>query len=201
MKAIIVICEGESERAYLQELNEYLREQYVSLVPKLAGTGYFNEVVRKYKEECKRNKGNKKNFYEYYIWVDKDIYERNEQKNMTKFNDLKYENIVDKFRFNIFNFEDFLMLHYSRDKILEYQKKCEKHNHFRSPMKEKEYLPLFKETCDENYEKGSLPKGFEISEESLKRLSKNNKDESIKFKSDFVKVIKKLLIQDLTDEN
>jgi len=92
------------------------------------------------------------------------------------------------------------MLHYSRDKILEYQKKCEKHNHFKFPMKEKEYLPLFKETCDGNYEKGSLPKGFEISEESLKRLSKNNKDESIEFKSDFVEVIESL-IQDLTDEN
>ncbi|MCA6072240.1 MAG: RloB family protein [Endomicrobium sp.] len=98
----IIICEGKSEVAYIQELNKYFREKNISinLVSKPVGGGHYADVVRKYKEEFKKN-----NEYGFRIWVDKDIYERNEQKNWDKYNK-RPKNIPD-FCFNIFNFEDF----------------------------------------------------------------------------------------------
>ena len=84
MKSIIVICEGKSETKYLQELNRFLRENStensIVFVPKTVGTGHFTEVIKKYRSERKLNK--KANIE---IWVDYDIYKRNEQKNCDKY--------------------------------------------------------------------------------------------------------------------
>ena len=81
MKSIIVICEGKSETKYLQELNRFLRENSaensIVFVPKTVWTGHFTEVVKKYRDERKLNK--KANIE---IWVDYDIYKRNEQKKL-----------------------------------------------------------------------------------------------------------------------
>lgn len=60
MKSIIVICEGKSEKKYLQELNKFLRETSVdnsiAFIPKEVGTGHYNEVVKRYRNERKLNK-------------------------------------------------------------------------------------------------------------------------------------------------
>ena len=60
MKSVIVICEGKSEKKYLQELNSFLRETSVDnsivFIPKEVGTEHYNEVVKRYRNERKLNK-------------------------------------------------------------------------------------------------------------------------------------------------
>jgi hypothetical protein len=140
-------------------------------------TGHFKEVRKKYKCEKKKNKKSK-----LCIWIDKDIYKRNENRNNDEY--IKEPKSIPDFRFNYFNFEDFLILHLDRNSILEYQKKCEDKNHFNIPMKVEVYMPLIKNIFS-GYKKGTLPADFVISEESLKRLFLNNQDSDIKFRSDF----------------
>jgi hypothetical protein len=169
----IIICEGKSEDAYIQELNKYFREKNIissiSLVSKPVGGGHYAAVVRKYKEEFKKNKSR----FRIWIWVDRDIYERNEQKNCDKYSK-RPKNIPD-FCFNIFNFEDFFILHYPKDKVSNYRKLCEDKDHFKNPLHSEDYMPLIKKVI-EGYKKGSLPNDFTISTEILNNLFTNNKD-------------------------
>jgi hypothetical protein len=185
-QTITIICEGKSEYAYIQELNRFFREKEikVNFFVRKIGTGLFNEVVKIYKQEYRNNKKVK-----LYIWVDKDIYERNNQDSMNKYKNKK-ENIPN-FHFNTFNFEDFLVLHLEKEKVLEHQRRCEQRNHFKIPLHEKEYLPLINEIFPK-YTKGSLPSTF-ISDKSLKLLFSNNEDLNIKFKSDFVDIIEPIV--------
>jgi hypothetical protein len=127
----IIICEGsKSETAYIQELNKYFREQNINitLIPKAVGTGHYTAVIRKYRYEFKENKKCK-----FIIWVDKDIYQKNNQGNLKKYNEKPYN--VPDFYFNIFTFEDFLILHYPKDIVLQYQEMCKHENHFENPVR------------------------------------------------------------------
>ena len=94
-----------------------------------------------------------------------------EQKNMDKYNK-KHKNIPD-FCFNIFNFEDFFILHYPKDKISNYRKLCEDKGHFKNPLHDKEYMLLIRKVIEE-YNKGSLPNDFIISTEILNNLFNRN---------------------------
>ncbi|MCA6069767.1 MAG: RloB family protein [Endomicrobium sp.] len=177
---IIIICEGKSEVAYIQELNKYFREKNISinLVSKQADNGSYAAVVKKYKEFKKNNKHG----FRMWIWVDRDIYKRNERKNMDKYN--KKPDGVPNFCFNIFNFEDFFILHYPKDKVSNYRKLCENKDHFKNPLHSEDYMPLIKKVI-EGYNKGSLPNGFEISAKTLNNLFTNNKDLQKELQNDF----------------
>jgi len=69
---------------------------------------------------------------------------------------------------------------------------CVRHNHFISPMNREKVKEEIQQIIPD-YAKGSLPKEIPINAEFLKRLYENQKDSNIKFKSDFVDVIKSLL--------
>ena len=70
------------------------------------------------------------------------------------------------------NFEDFLVLHLSIEKINEWQYICNLKNHFVNPLCSRDYLSLFKEKIISDYEKGSFPiKNFNMS--TIKHLIKN----------------------------
>ncbi|MDR1721108.1 MAG: hypothetical protein LBR09_01795 [Endomicrobium sp.] len=205
----IVICKGKSEENYIQELNKYFRNNDINnnfnFIPKSVGSGHFDKVRKKYRKEYKKNRKSK-----FIIWVDKDIYVRNskreERKNAKEYEEhLKSKNPPD-FYFNEFNFEDFLILHCPKYIVLQWQKVCIKNNHFDKPMIKDKYLEVFKdfwgkteiESEDEPIwemvrkmvkdVKCPLLADF-ISEKSLNRLFKNNKDEEIKFKSGFADII------------
>lgn len=148
----IIVCEGHSERNYLNELNKILvRNLYSAFctpVPVLSG--YFSSVVAKVKE-CKQK--NRK--AEIFVWVDKDIYVRNSQKCFDNYSK-KGINIPD-FWFSTMNNEDFLSLHYSASEAASFEKILEKKNHFCQPLTEDSYLPCFKSTICPEYLKGELP--------------------------------------------
>ncbi len=190
IKQYIIICEGrKSEVKYLQELNRYLTEEYCvyykKFVCKPVGTGHYNEVVKKYKEERKLNK--KANIE---IWIDYDIYKRNELKNFYKY-DNKSRGIPN-FRFNYFNFEDFLIMHFNDDILNKWKKICKTNNHFYEPMKSGLYIKLIKENIFSDYDKSSLTKEFKINNDSLMNLFKHN-DEQSEIKSDFANFLENII--------
>jgi hypothetical protein len=105
----------------------------------------------------------------------------------------KPHNVPD-FCFNIFNFEDFLILHYPKDIVLQYQKICEHENHFENPLDSKKYMPLIKKVIL-GYNKSSLPKNFIISKEILDNIFTNNDDADIKFRSAFARELNNIIRQ------
>ena len=166
-KIVYVICEGDSEEAFLQELNKYLKDKEIKLTFIIfnVGTGYYNQVKAKYNEVKKRNRSQQL----IAIWVDKDIYLRNDKDNLTKYNNRKG---VPSFCFTYMNYEDFLTLH-NNEKLDAWTDMCCRKNHFKTPVHSTEYMPLFVEKIFPNYKKGELP--FEMNGETLKILFRNNR--------------------------
>ena len=198
MKSIIVICEGKSETKYLQELNRFLREKsednFVVFLPKEVGTGHYNEVIKKYRNEFKKCKSkrnpNKKSNTDIEIWVDYDIYKRNEQKNYDKYK--KKPKGIPNFKFNYFNFEDFLIMHFNDDVLNEWKGICKTNNHFNEPMKSEKYLKLIQQNIFADYDKSSLTNLFVFNKQALENLFKHNAEQS-EIKSDFAEFLENII--------
>lgn len=186
----IILCEGESEVAYIQVLNRYLRENEYNFkfIPRLIGSGFFTDVHKKHKEERKSNPRTP-----IKIFLDDDIYVRNEdqreQDNSLKLASSSYK---DEFLFNTHNFEDFLMLHYDDDTLGQWLTKYTETNHRSVPMHSVQYMPLVKGLFP-NYEKGELLFS-PIDQEKLDNLFRHNEDESIFIKSTFATYLKSRLV-------
>lgn len=186
---IILLCEGESECAYIQVLNRYLRENEYNFkfIPKLIGSGFYTEVHKKHQEERKYNPRTP-----IKILLDDDIYVRNEgkreQDNSSMLANSKFK---DEFLFNTHNFEDFLMLHYDDDTLNLWLAKCSETNHKDSPMHSAQFIPLIKEIFPD-YEKGELLFSS-INQEKLENLFRHNEDNSIFIKSTFATYLKSRL--------
>lgn len=190
IKQYIIICEGKkSEVKYLQELNRYLAEEYCiyykKFICKPVGTGHFTEVIKKYSDERKLNK--KANIE---IWVDYDIYKRNEQKNLDKYK--KKPKGIPDFKFNYFNFEDFLIMHFNDDVLNKWKEICKVNNHFNEPMKSDKYLKLIQKYIFSDYDKSSLTNLFVFSNQTLENLFKHNAEQS-EIKSDFVEFLENII--------
>ena len=100
---IIVVCEGSSEFAYIQELNRLMREMECSVVfrPIAVGSGFYAAVQSKYREIKRANPRG-----DICIWVDADIYIRNERNCNDAYR--RRPAGVPAFLFSRQNFEDFL---------------------------------------------------------------------------------------------
>lgn len=148
----VIVCEGPSEDNYLTELNKILVRNSFSAfcTPIPVYSGYFSSVVAKVKA-CRRQYRKA----EIFVWVDKDIYERNSQKCFDNY--LKRGANIPRFWFSNMNFEDFLSLHYSDQEIIAFERILEKKNHFCQPLTEDSYLPCFKSNICPDYQKGDLP--------------------------------------------
>jgi len=165
-----------------------LKEENIPLVfcPKPSGSGHYSIIEKLYKKVRKNNPRSE----EIEIWVDKDIYERNDSGNGDKYSS-KPSNIPN-FLFSYFNYEDALVLHLDYEQIKKWEQICQRKNHFNYPLNSCEYEVLFKNNVFNDYEKGTFPlNNFDI--ETIKNAIKNNNDETIKFKSDMLKLIEKEL--------
>ena len=187
-KTIIIVCEGASEKAYLQELNRYLDEKdyFFTFVAKPINNGHYKPATIKYKSVKTENPKD-----DIHIWVDKDTYIRNDEGDGNKYNN-KPKTIPD-FLFSYNNFEDFLTLHLTNDKLNKWNEICRDKSHFENPMHAVTYEPLYKENIIGKYKKGEMP--FKIDDEHIERLLKNQENQNIYFKSDFTTLLKKLIIK------
>lgn len=175
----IVVCEGDSERAYINELNRLLyRDPYgypmqaFSAVP--VGTGHFNEVKRTYLAERRANRSST-----VVVWVDWDIYLRNDRQNGTKY---RGKQKIPDFYFSVMNFEDFLMLHCSREQLDSWVDLCASREHYAKPMHADEYEPLVRQYWP-SYRKGELP--FELTAERVQKMFQNIQVPGLLIRNDF----------------
>jgi len=172
MKRITVVCEGRSEYVYLKNLQRFLETQSddwdfpLQVFPdNRAETngGDYRIVVSNYKDQ---RRGNRRAQIE--VWVDYDLYVRNDRENMTKYQ-AKPPGIPD-FKFSFHNFEDFLVMHMEDETVERWRSIFGQAGHFKTPLHSCDYIPLLRTLIPE-YKKGEL--SVDITAESLKRLKRN----------------------------
>ncbi len=174
-RTVTVVCEGQSETMYLQELNRFFREYRIPLtfIPRAVGNGACKAVIGHYRSIRKFLRHE-----EIIIWVDWDIYTSSEAKNYAA----KPEYVPD-FLFSTMNFEDFLMLHMNEQMVLKWQEMADSHSHFEFPMPAAVYIPIFKTFGFHHYKKGRMP--FKLNAKTLAQLFMNLHNKKIRFKNDF----------------
>lgn len=143
---IIIVCEGASEKAYIQELNRYLEEEDIPLhfIPRPSNGGQYSPVVKKYREVRKDNRTAR-----ILIWVDWDRYLRNDNADMDNY--LKKPSDIPDFHFSYMNFEDFLSMHHEQSKMQKWWTSCVSRNHFTTPSHSNDYLPAFNDFIGGRY--------------------------------------------------
>lgn len=178
----IVVCEGRSESAYIQELNRILvrgpyATPYVAAIP---DSGHFLSIKRCFKEQRKKNRK-----MDVLIWADKDIYLR-EPKDRREYEQRSPD--IPEFYFSVLNFEDFLVLHLEQDKIEFWEGICREHGHFDKPLTGEQHLALFTEHMFPAYSKGTLP--FALTKERLEALFLNLERPHLPFGCDFLNFVR-----------
>lgn len=174
----IIVCEGESEWAYLQRLQAFLDSEELPpgtfdtplqfIVPErvIVKNGSFGKMKSRYNKTRKENKNTS-----IQIWADFDLYHRNDNKCADHYA-AKTAGIPD-FHFSFHNFEDFYALHFDGMELAEWLQfgGPAGFRHFITPLHSDGYLPEIKRIFP-GYGKGGLPAGF-VSWASLKKLKAN----------------------------
>lgn len=177
----IIVCEGESEWAYLQRLQAFIDDQevpphtfeaplrFISPESAIAKNGSFGKIKAIYNDARKAN-GMRCSIQ---VWADFDLYHRND-KRCAEHYARKTAGIPD-FLFSFHNFEDFYALHFDGDALGEWLRfggPFGRH-HFTSPLHSHGYMPEI-ERIFPGYKKGGLPPNF-VSKSSLRNLKNNLK--------------------------
>jgi len=177
-KRYLIVCEGQSERAYLQRLQSFIDNQpvvegafepplqFIAPYRLVAKSGACDKLISLYKKTKKENKNSS-----IEIWADFDLYHRNDNQCVNHYFK-KSPNIPD-FRFSFHNFEDFYALHFNDIHLHEWINfgSSNGRNHFQSPLHDKGYMPEIKRIFPD-YKKGELPAEF-VSWSSLRNLKAN----------------------------
>lgn len=197
-KKIIIICEGKNDVSYLNALQRFVENDVPLLpgevdpllrfipLPEEEGncTGQFDKIVDTYQSAIEIF-----DKVSVSVWVDADIYIRNESfhSDKTKFNGTEYLNRssdIPVFYFSYHNFEDFLALHFDIEKfqywkssVLLVPNKLSNLSHHDSPLSRSEYAPLFQKVFPRYSKKKKMP--FDLSIERLANLRLNIKDPDI----------------------
>lgn len=158
-----ILCEGNSENAYIQNLNRFLDENGYNFTfnPKKIGCGHFTAVQQKYRVEKKKNPKS-----DIKIWVDRDTYIRNDCGDGDKYQEKPQ--YLPNFIFSVMNFEDFLAMHLDDKTLDNWFQVCSREKHNIAPMTEDKYLPLVRQYLFSN----DIP--FEITTAQLNNLFSNN---------------------------
>lgn len=192
-KPYLLVCEGDSEFAYVQELNRFLAKRGSSIVflPRNAGGGGFRSLRRCCRTAKTRRDGRT------FVLADRDIYSRNDNGNGTAYEQGKDR--MPPFLFQTWNFEDFLMMHFSPELLAAWRSEARRCGHSDTPLHRRDYMPLFCAFCLQHndvlefsapYEKGDMP--FELQPGHLERLVANN-GTSVFPHSDFAEFLGQIL--------
>ncbi len=192
-KPYLIICEGDSEFAYVQELNRFLNEKGLPIVfmARNAGGGGFKNL----RQICRTLKTRKNG--RTYIVADKDIYQRDDNGNGTAYG--KEKDHMPPFLFQTWNFEDFLLMHFPLNVVSAWREEAARSGHSRNPLHGSAYLPIFQAFCATNkdalkfmfpYEKGDMP--FALTDSHVELLFANNAEGSFPH-SEFATLIQKIL--------
>ena len=188
---IIIVCEGESEVAYVQELNRLFREMEISstLHPVCVGTGFFSNVVAVYRTVRRNNPRTP-----VLVWVDWDVYARNERQCQDAY--FRKGKGIPSFCFSRQNFEDFLATHLSEDKLARWLEVCRGNGHLKTPLHSEQYFPLFKEALFPQYSKGDIP--FPLTKQCIERMLHNQGIIDMPLHCDFADAIGDIMSTSIT---
>ncbi len=183
---LIIVCEGLSEYAYIQELNRTLRELGVRAVlhPVCIGSGFYAKAVAKFRQVKKDNPRDA-----IHIWVDYDIYARNERNCRDEYE--RRPQGIPAFLFSRQNSEDFLATHLDATRLRTWVNHCRQTRHLETPLPTSRHIPLFRDVLFQNYEKGNLP--FAFSTTTLRQMLENQAKGDMPFHCDFAELIRHLL--------
>ena len=192
-KPYLIICEGDSEFAYIQELNRFLNEQGFPIVfiAHNAGGGGF-KILRQVCRALKTRRNGRT-----FIMADKDIYHRDDNGNGSMYE--KEKDTVPPFLFQTWNFEDFLLMHCPAGVISVWRVEAERSGHKAVPLHGSDYMPIFSVFCEDNktalnfmfpYEKGDIP--FTLTKQHIDQLLTNNTQDSFPH-SEFAEMIAALM--------
>ncbi len=171
----IIVCEGESEWAYLQRLQSFLERQplsdgafepplrFIASEKVVVKTGAFGKLKKRYNETRKNNRK-----FSIQIWADFDLYHRNDMRCADLY--ARKSGGIPDFLFSYHNFEDFYALH-SDGQCFQEWLRFGASGHFDTPLHSCGYLPEIKRIF-RGYDKGGLPADF-ISWNSLRNLKRN----------------------------
>ena len=175
-KRIVIFCEGQSEIAYVEQLNAFLLNwaensmPFIVFIPINTGGGRFGNVQTAMRENFMKRINRK-------IWVDYDLYHPCRPDNCCE----EYRNRlrhIPPFHFSFHNFEDFLILHYPLGHLRKWALEFGNTGHSNNPLHDEEYAPHFQKIIP-GYKKGALPLNF-INAESLGNLKQNLSKRPIK---------------------
>lgn len=189
--AYLIICEGDSEYAYVQELNRLLNERgcRAILTPCNAHGGGFASL----RQICRRKKTQRNG--RTFILADRDIYERNDNGNRDS-----YESecrFMPPFMFQYWNFEDFLLMHFDSSVLGAWREEAYQCGHKAIPKSAGEFEKIYELFCEQYnkvlkfalpYEKGDMP--FSLKESHLRDLFANSEGDFPR--SDFISFIREL---------
>lgn len=175
----IIVCEGESECAYLQRLQGFLDQRPLAegtfepplqfIVPErvIVKNGAFGKMKSRYNKTRRENK----KAPSIQIWADFDLYHRNDLRCAEHYA-AKTAGIPD-FHFSFHNFEDFFALHSDGQQLAEWLQfgGAAGLRHFTTPLHSDGYLREIKRIFP-GYAKGGLPADF-VSWASLRNLKAN----------------------------
>jgi len=194
---VIIVCEGKSDFSYLNALQRFIENDLPlpagQIDPPLrfvpcpdpygTGTGYYDKIIQTYRDVVEDFAPDPVE-----IWVDADIYIRNESlpSDPTKHNGDEYRNReadIPIFHFSYHNFEDFVALHCDgamfakwKANVLFAVSKDTNQTHHDSPLSNAEYAPLFQKVVP-RYSKRKMP--FEMSIAHLANLRRNLQDSDV----------------------
>ena len=197
-KKIVIVCEGKNDVSYLNALQRFVENDIPLLpgqtdpflrfipYPELEGacTGQYDKIVAAYSSATEIFDSTSVE-----VWVDADIYIRNEAFNSdpSKFNGTEYLNRpsdVPVFFFSYHNFEDFAALHYDgktfqawKSNVLHAVPEAVKLPHHDSPLPRTAYAPLYQKVFPHYSKKKRTP--FDLSTERLSNLRRNLKDPDV----------------------
>jgi hypothetical protein len=177
VKSHIIICEGESERAYIQRLQGFLDDlplpdgepfaTPLRFIPNLVGTGSFGKLTARYKVARLSARNNSS----IQIWTDFDLYHRNDRNCAHQY--AAKPPGIPHFLFSYHNFEDFFALHFNGPELNQWLAfgSSAGQNHFATPLHSGDFVPAIKAMFP-GYSKGALAADF-VSWSSLRNLKAN----------------------------
>ncbi len=155
-RVLYFVCEGESEEAYIQKLNRFLKDYGIRCSLKLIGEDMdggdsYHALNQKRKSKCIPQQD------ERFFLIDSDKVQRKEL-------DLRDIQSIDKqatILLNTYNYEDYLALHLPPEQANEWLTVFTEAGHFQKPLHSHNYMPLYRKVYP-GYRKGSLPRDFDI---------------------------------------
>lgn len=181
---ISVVCEGASEVNYIAELNRLLIAYTGSMA--FYPMDAHGSKPKQLASALRKIQGSNRKHTCWIFFCDEDVFVREKDLRHSLEERVSHVEIC----WSRMNFEDTLLLHESQERLNQWLETLTSMNHFRVPLTEDAYLPLFLKFFP-SYRKRELP--FELTKDRVKQAFENLHNQS-QIRSGLLLQIENLLI-------